>query len=95
MIIGGNPRQHRVNDAQGVGDICFGDWQASFLVQVAEEAGLHLVEQRAASQRIHSLQRQRLLVRLQSINRRQDELIRTGRKLLQRRQRIGTCREAL
>ena len=60
-----------------------------------KELGLDLVEQRAARQRIELLQRLGILRRLETVDRRQQELIRTGGELLQRRQRIRTRRQPL
>ena len=51
-------------------------------------ARLHLVEQVAARQRIHLLQRRRQFERRQAIDRRHQELVRTRRVALQRGQRV-------
>ena len=64
-------------------------------VQRAQHAGLHFVKERAARQRIEPLQRLRRLVRREAIDRRQDELVRAGRELLQRRDRVRARPEPL
>ena len=66
--------------------------QQAIRLQPAQRGRLHLMEQIAARQRIHLLQRRRRLERRQPIDRRHQELVRARRIALQRRQRIRAAR---
>ena len=61
----------------------------------AEELGLRLVKQAAARQRIHADERLGLVPRLEAMDRREQELVRTGGEPLQRRQRVRPLVQAV
>ena len=71
------------------------DRKLAVLLQHAQELGLDGVEQAAARQRIEVLQRRRLLQGREPVDRREQELVRTGREALQRGHRIGPHGETL
>ena len=64
-------------------------------LQVVEEPFLDRVEDAAARQRIHALQRLRLLERPQPVDRAQHELVRAGAEPLQAGQRVGARGQAV
>ena len=79
-------RRRQVLDSQRQQTVC---------LPAAQRRRLHLVEEIAARQRIHFLQRGRRIERGEPVHRGHQELVGTGGIALQRRQRIGPSAQAL
>ena len=88
-ILGGHAIEHAVGEVPDVARAVF----AAF--DLPEQLELRGVEQRAARQRIHLLQRHRLVARAQPVNAVQQEAIGAGREMLQRGRRIGARGEPI
>ena len=82
VVVGGDPRDDRVEHGQRPRQ---GDLRAPAAPPAScssrKNARLHLVEERAAGERIELLQRLGVLRGLQPVNRRQQELVRTRSKI--------------
>ena len=90
-----HPLEHRVERRHRPRHVTRLDRQRPAGLHRPVELRLHLVKQTSARQRVHADQRLGLVPRFESIDRRQQELIRARGEALQRRQRIRTLAQTM